>query len=216
MRCEATWSSSIWGGPLPPANCSPRSPWGGRKGSPLRAVGSTHRGCALLDAFCLCGVSCPPLQVTYWWEGSQRKHSKRHAHKGHVLVPANTTSAILGGLRPYSSYHLEVQAFNGRGLGPASEMNFRTPEGGETCTRPAPHPAPHPRQARARTCRSSLCPTVPGHPEALHLECQSDTSLLLHWQPPLSHNGVLTGYVLSYHPRACVVGPVSQAGMAEK
>lgn len=158
----------------------------------------------------------PPLQVTYWWEGSQRKHSKRHAHKGHVLVPANTTSAILGGLRPYSSYHLEVQAFNGRGLGPASEMNFRTPEGGETCTRPAPHPAPHPRQARARTCRSSLCPTVPGHPEALHLECQSDTSLLLHWQPPLSHNGVLTGYVLSYHPRACVVGPVSQAGMAEK
>ncbi|KAF3812446.1 hypothetical protein GH733_019582 [Mirounga leonina] len=108
--------------------------------------------------------------VTYWWEGSQRKHSKRHVHKGHVVVPANTTSAILGGLRPYSSYHLEVQAFNGRGLGPASEMTFRTPEG------------------------------VPGHPEALHLECQSDTSLLLHWQPPLSHNGVLTGYVLSYQP----------------
>ncbi|XP_058390961.1 neural cell adhesion molecule L1 isoform X5 [Diceros bicornis minor] len=108
--------------------------------------------------------------VTYWWEGSQRKHSKRHVHKGHVVVPANTTSAILGGLRPYSSYHLEVQAFNGRGLGPASEMTFRTPEG------------------------------VPGHPEALHLECQSNTSLLLHWQPPLSHNGVLTGYVLSYHP----------------
>lgn len=108
--------------------------------------------------------------VTYWWEGSQRRHSKRHVHRGHVLVPANSTSAILGGLRPYSSYHLEVQAFNGRGLGPASEMTFSTPEG------------------------------VPGHPEALHLECQSDTSLLLHWQPPLSHNGVLTGYVLSYQP----------------
>ncbi|XP_023376414.1 neural cell adhesion molecule L1 isoform X3 [Pteropus vampyrus] len=107
--------------------------------------------------------------VTYWWEGSQRKHSKRHVHKGHVVVPANTTSTILGGLRPYSSYHLEVQAFNGRGLGPASKMTFSTPEG------------------------------VPGHPEALHLECQSNTSLLLHWQPPLSHNGVLTGYVLSYH-----------------
>ncbi|XP_023489116.2 neural cell adhesion molecule L1 isoform X1 [Equus caballus] len=108
--------------------------------------------------------------VTYWWEGSQRKHSKRHVHKGHMVVPANATSAILGGLRPYSFYHLEVQAFNGRGLGPASEMTFHTPEG------------------------------VPGHPEALHLECQSNTSLLLHWQPPLSHNGVLTGYVLSYHP----------------
>uniref|UniRef100_A0AAA9TRN1 Neural cell adhesion molecule L1 n=1 Tax=Bos taurus TaxID=9913 RepID=A0AAA9TRN1_BOVIN len=108
--------------------------------------------------------------VTYWWEGSQRKHNKRHVHKGHVVVPANATSTILGGLRPYSSYWVEVQAFNGRGLGPASGMTFNTPEG------------------------------VPGHPEALHLECQSDTSLLLHWQPPLSHNGVLTGYVLSYQP----------------
>eukprot|EP00069_Balaena_mysticetus_P006673 bmy_18754T0 len=68
--------------------------------------------------------------VTYWWEGSQRKHSKRHVHKGHVVVPANSTSSILGGLRPYSSYHVEVRAFNGRGLGPASEMTFSTPEGG--------------------------------------------------------------------------------------
>uniref|UniRef100_A0A2K6UR91 Neural cell adhesion molecule L1 n=1 Tax=Saimiri boliviensis boliviensis TaxID=39432 RepID=A0A2K6UR91_SAIBB len=108
--------------------------------------------------------------VTYWREGSQRKHSKRHTHRDHVVVPANTTSVILSGLRPYSSYHLEVQAFNGRGLGPASEFTFSTPEG------------------------------VPGHPEALHVECQSNTSLRLHWQPPLSHNGVLTGYVLSYRP----------------
>ncbi|XP_066212637.1 neural cell adhesion molecule L1 isoform X2 [Saccopteryx leptura] len=108
--------------------------------------------------------------VTYWWEGSQRKHSKRYVHKGHVVVPANTTSTILGGLKPYSSYHLEVQAFNSRGLGPASEKTFSTPEG------------------------------VPSQPEVLHLECQSDTSLLLSWQPPLSHNGVLTGYMLSYQP----------------
>lgn len=108
--------------------------------------------------------------VTYWWTSSQRKQSKRHVQKGHVVVPANVTSAILSGLRPFSSYELEVQAFNGRGLGPASTHTFNTPEG------------------------------VPGHPEALHLECQSDTSLLLHWKPPLSHNGVLTGYTLSYHP----------------
>lgn len=109
--------------------------------------------------------------VTYWWEGTQRKHSRRHVHKDHMLVPANTTSVILGDLRPYSLYHLEVQAFNSRGLGPASEnRTFSTPEG------------------------------VPSQPEELHLECQSDTSLLLHWQPPLSHNGVPTGYVLSYHP----------------
>ncbi|KAM5220960.1 neural cell adhesion molecule L1 isoform 2-T2 [Ctenodactylus gundi] len=114
--------------------------------------------------------------VTYWWEGSSKKHNKRHIHRSHVVVAANTTSLVLGGLRPYSSYHVEVQAFNGRGPGPASKLTFRTPEG------------------------------VPGHPEALHLECQSDTSLLLHWQPPLSHNGVLTGYVLSYHPLDGVSG----------
>nr|KAF6492323.1 L1 cell adhesion molecule [Molossus molossus] len=108
--------------------------------------------------------------VTYWLEGNQRKHSKRHIHKSHELVPANTTSIILGGLQPYSFYCLEVQAFNSRGLGPASEKNFSTPEG------------------------------VPSQPEALHLECQSNTSLLLQWKPPLSHNGVLTGYVLSYYP----------------
>lgn len=150
------------------------------------------------------------LQVTYWWEGSQRKHNKRHVHKGHVVVPANATSTILGGLRPYSSYWVEVQAFNGRGLGPASGMTFNTPEGGELC---ALHPYLHTPcpflhgVTGARTCHWSLCPTVPGHPEALHLECQSDTSLLLHWQPPLSHNGVLTGYVLSYQPCTCVMDP---------
>ncbi|KAF6090732.1 L1 cell adhesion molecule [Phyllostomus discolor] len=108
--------------------------------------------------------------VTYSWEESQQKHSKNQVHRGHVVVPANTTSTTLGGLRPYSSYHLEVQAFNSRGLGPASQMTFSTPEG------------------------------VPDHPKALHLECQSNTSLLLCWEPPESPNGVLTGYVLSYYP----------------
>lgn len=82
------------------------------------------------------------FQVTYWWEGTQRKHSRRHVHKDHMLAPANTTSVILGNLRPYSLYHLEVQAFNSRGLGPASEnRTFSTPEGGETCT-PSPNPSP--------------------------------------------------------------------------
>ncbi|XP_055964712.1 neural cell adhesion molecule L1 [Sorex fumeus] len=108
--------------------------------------------------------------VTYWWLGSQQRHSKRHTHRDHVVVPANATSATLGGLRPYSNYELELRVFNGRGLGPASQQVFQTPEG------------------------------VPGQPEALHLECLSDTSLQVHWQPPLRHNGVLTGYMLSYQP----------------
>ena len=210
VRGEATRSDKIGGRPLPAAlpevlRLEERLPWEG-SGEHV-PQGHCQRPSALSG-------SPVHLQVTYWWEGSQRKHSKRHVHKGHVVVPANSTSTILGGLRPYSSYHLEVQAFNGRGLGPASEMTFSTPEGGELC---ALHPCPAlrpTRVARATTCLWSLCPAVPGHPEALHLECQSDTSLLLHWQPPLSHNGVLTGYVLSYQPRTCVVGPELQRSPA--
>lgn len=107
----------------------------------MQVVGGMHW--QSLPARCLLpyDISCPPVQVTYWWEGSQRKHSKRHVHKGHVVVPANTTSAILSGLRPYSTYHLEVQAFNGRGLGPATEMTFSTPEGGESSSSDL-HPLP--------------------------------------------------------------------------
>lgn len=108
--------------------------------------------------------------VTYWWMGSQQRISKRHTHRDHVVVPANTTNATLGSLRPYSSYYLELRVFNGRGLGPATEQPFQTPEG------------------------------VPGQPEALHLECLSNTSLQLQWKPPVHHNGVLTGYLLTYQP----------------
>lgn len=158
-----------------------------------------------MDDFCPYKVCWPSVQVTYWWKGSQRKHSKRHVHKSHMVVPANTTSAVLSGLRPYSSYHVEVQAFNGRGLGPASEWTFSTPEGGESDTSPYTH-IPCPFSLDSGENLLPFCAsTVPGHPEALHLECQSDTSLLLHWQPPLSRNGVLTGYLLSYHPCTCTV-----------
>lgn len=108
------------------------------------------------------------LQVTYWWEGSQKKHSKRHVHKGHVVVPANTTSTILGGLRPYSSYRLEVQAFNGRGPGPASKMTFSTPEGGKPCgpcswPRPASLPWLEPGRGPAARLCALQCPATLRH-----------------------------------------------------
>lgn len=169
----------------------------------------------LLDGFCPYEVCWYSVQVTYWWKGNQRKPNKRNIHKSHIVVPANTTSAILSGLRPYSSYHVEVQAFNGRGLGPAGELTFSTPEGGESSA-PSYTYIPCPFSLDSHEDLLPLCAsTVPGHPEALHLECQSDTSLLLHWQPPLSHNGVLTGYLLSYHPRACTV-PGVEAGTLSK
>lgn len=115
----------------------------------MRAVGSMHPG--------VTAGSAVHLQLTYWWEGSQRRHSKRHAHKSHVVVPANSTSTVLDGLRPYSSYRLELRAFNSRGLGPASETTFNTPEGGEVCT-PCPGPGP-----------SSLSQGEPGRGPAVHL-----------------------------------------------
>lgn len=62
-------------------------------------------------------------------------HGKEHGYGKHVVVPANVTSVALSDLWPYSSYHVEVRAFNGRGAGPASKESFETPEGGESGSR---------------------------------------------------------------------------------
>lgn len=81
---------------------------------------------------------------------------------------------------------------------------------------PLNSPSRHPREVGCTPvslCSPPLCPeawgkallfsvlTVPGQPEALHLECLSNTSLQLQWKPPVHHNGVLTGYLLTYQPR---------------
>ena len=46
----------------------------------------------------------------------------------------------------------------------------------------------------ARVC------AAPGPPSSLQFESPSETELSLHWRPPLQPNGILTGYLLEYHP----------------
>ncbi|XP_074056688.1 neural cell adhesion molecule L1 isoform X2 [Macrotis lagotis] len=110
-------------------------------------------------------------RVTYWWVNNRWSRSKRHIHKMHIDRPSSAKEAVLPDLRPYSIYSVLVQVFNGRGLGPPSEIiDFHTEEG------------------------------VPDRPQSLHLRRLSDTALQLSWKPPLNPNGELKGYQLLYKP----------------
>uniref|UniRef100_A0A3P9I6S4 Neural cell adhesion molecule L1 n=1 Tax=Oryzias latipes TaxID=8090 RepID=A0A3P9I6S4_ORYLA len=71
------------------------------------------------------------------------------------------------GLRWYWHYELSVTAFNSKGEGPHSpSRRFETPEG------------------------------VPGPPASLWYKSPRDTTLILHWSPPLDANGVLLAYMV--------------------
>uniref|UniRef100_G1RTH9 L1 cell adhesion molecule n=1 Tax=Nomascus leucogenys TaxID=61853 RepID=G1RTH9_NOMLE len=66
------------------------------------------------------------VEVTYWREGSQRKHSKRHIHKDHVVVLANTTSLKLqcGGI-PFNLRDPELRTHNLTDLSPHLRYRFQ-------------------------------------------------------------------------------------------
>lgn len=40
--------------------------------------------------------------------------------------------------------------------------------------------------------------TVPGPPASLWYKSPTDTTLILHWSPPLDANGVLLAYMVQY------------------
>ncbi|KAM6228596.1 LOW QUALITY PROTEIN: neural cell adhesion molecule L1 [Spheniscus humboldti] len=116
------------------------------------------------------------FRVLYWREGWVGERARRQAppappagHPGVLTVPGEASGVLLGGLRPWSRYRLQVVVFNGRGDGPPSdEIRFDTPEG------------------------------VPGPPEELHVERVGETTLALEWKRPRHPNGVLTGFLLQY------------------
>ncbi|KAM6106896.1 LOW QUALITY PROTEIN: neural cell adhesion molecule L1 [Phoenicopterus ruber ruber] len=116
------------------------------------------------------------FRVLYWREGWVGERARRQAplappggHPGVLTVPGDASGVLLGGLRPWSRYRLQVVVFNGRGDGPPSdEIRFDTPEG------------------------------VPGPPEELHIERVGETTLALEWKRPRHPNGVLTGFLLQY------------------
>ncbi|NXV39740.1 NGCA protein, partial [Rissa tridactyla] len=76
-------------------------------------------------------------------------------HPGVLTVPGEASGVLLGGLRPWSRYRLQVVVFNGRGDGPPSdEIRFDTPEGGEDLAGTPPSP-------------SLVLGTPPGNPSPL-------------------------------------------------
>ncbi|XP_046890645.1 neural cell adhesion molecule L1.1-like isoform X2 [Hypomesus transpacificus] len=86
-------------------------------------------------------------------------------------VNASKTEEDIPGLKLYSLYELSITAVNSKGEGPHTPtQSFNTPEG------------------------------APGPPSSLQFESPSETELSLHWRPPLQPNGILTGYLLEYHP----------------
>uniref|UniRef100_A0A670YE75 L1 cell adhesion molecule n=1 Tax=Pseudonaja textilis TaxID=8673 RepID=A0A670YE75_PSETE len=114
------------------------------------------------------------FKVYYSRLGTLAERSRRQAHlhfhpHGELLILGNVSEVILGGLRPWSRYQVQLAVLNGRGEGPRSEaMEFVTPEG------------------------------VPSIPESFQLNSLSDTAVLLEWMPPKYPNGRLLRYVLGY------------------
>ncbi|XP_039184616.1 neural cell adhesion molecule L1 isoform X2 [Crotalus tigris] len=114
------------------------------------------------------------FRVYYFRLGTLAERSRRQAHlhfhsHGELLILGNVSEVILGGLRPWSRYQVQLAVLNGRGEGPRSEaMEFVTPEG------------------------------VPSIPESFQLDYLSDTAVLLEWMPPKFPNGRLLRYVLGY------------------
>ncbi|XP_061106885.1 neuronal cell adhesion molecule-like isoform X3 [Conger conger] len=110
-------------------------------------------------------------KVTYWKERSLNKHHPHPEEQQVLSFSGNKTQGRLPGLRPYSLYVLNVQAFSGRGGGPPStDVQLETPEG------------------------------VPGLPARLKVTSVNLDSITLEWEPPYEHNGPLTSYTLKYQP----------------
>ncbi|XP_036374061.1 neuronal cell adhesion molecule a isoform X3 [Megalops cyprinoides] len=110
-------------------------------------------------------------KVQYWKEKSLHKHHPHHEERQVLTFSGNKTHGKLPGLHPYSLYTFNVRVFNRKGEGPPSpDQEFRTPEG------------------------------VPGRPAFLRVVNVNLDSLTLEWEPPVEHNGRLTGYTLRYQP----------------
>ncbi|KAM4738132.1 LOW QUALITY PROTEIN: neural cell adhesion molecule L1.1-like [Anableps anableps] len=97
------------------------------------------------------------------------QHKLANRNNWVVEVHGPKTSAEVTGLRLFSQYELRLTVFNSKGESPpSSPAHFNTPEG------------------------------APGPPASLGFESPTETSLVLHWTPPLEANGKLLGYVVQY------------------
>uniref|UniRef100_UPI00358F57EF neuronal cell adhesion molecule-like isoform X2 n=1 Tax=Myxine glutinosa TaxID=7769 RepID=UPI00358F57EF len=98
--------------------------------------------------------------------GRQRRHAKKEVFR----FPPTQASGVLPGLKPYSTYKMDIRVVNGKGEGPPSDpsINVHMPEG------------------------------PPGPVKYLWVANHNLTSVLLQWKPPKHLNGILRGYKVAY------------------
>uniref|UniRef100_S4RDQ4 Neuronal cell adhesion molecule a n=1 Tax=Petromyzon marinus TaxID=7757 RepID=S4RDQ4_PETMA len=98
-----------------------------------------------------------------------QERRRRHTGKKVLEFHGARNSGMLPGLEPFSTYSVEVAAFNSKGEGPLSHpITANTPEG------------------------------VPGKVVGLQVTQATLNSVTLEWKPPAERNGILTGYTLTY------------------
>ncbi|XP_072886745.1 neurofascin homolog (chicken) a isoform X10 [Hemitrygon akajei] len=110
-------------------------------------------------------------RIQYWNEGSLLKSTRYRSRVEVMESTGQRPRAIVSGLQPYSMYKMQVAAVNGRGASPWSEVfAINTTEG------------------------------VPGKPASLRIRQPDLETITLQWTPPRDPNGIITGYMINYHP----------------
>uniref|UniRef100_A0A3P9K0T1 Neural cell adhesion molecule L1.1 n=1 Tax=Oryzias latipes TaxID=8090 RepID=A0A3P9K0T1_ORYLA len=99
---------------------------------------------------------------------------------------------LVGNTSTYKRFEIKVQAINSIGKGPEPEKRIGYSH----------HLQPlslHLQLTFYRLVFYSVCMlTVPGPPASLWYKSPADTTLILHWSPPLDANGVLLAYMVQY------------------
>ena len=103
------------------------------------------------------------------------------------LVVGSLTKATLTGLLPYTSYICSITAHTSVGGGPAANTSVITEEGGKCL------------DLHHSSEQAVLFATAPK--QVTHLRtvpiANSNTSLIVTWQPPTQPNGIIIGYELN-------------------
>uniref|UniRef100_S4RDQ0 Neuronal cell adhesion molecule n=1 Tax=Petromyzon marinus TaxID=7757 RepID=S4RDQ0_PETMA len=148
----------------------------GKRGRPAAPVGRCVIGDRTLwvphwDPFGIQSLRSHCLITAIYYSKVRGLQERRRRHTGKKVLEFHgaRNSGMLPGLEPFSTYSVEVAAFNSKGEGPLSHpITANTPEG------------------------------VPGKVVGLQVTQATLNSVTLEWKPPAERNGILTGYTLTY------------------
>lgn len=138
------------------------------------------------------------FQIHYWERDKQNQTEKVKV----IFVPH--TSVHLPNLTSYTPYLLTLTAFNTAGDGPPSDpRGGRTLPSGEECSAILPRRV---FKCDVHLIRCSLCLPAPSQPSYLDFSELTGTSVNVSWGAPVTPNGQVEGYRVTYQPTAPVQG----------